>query len=259
MPIDAPAPTGIPNRIPVPGTFNFRAVAADVQKGRIRHGRLLRSDAIDRLGDSGREAIAALGVRRVLDLRTAEEAAAQPDDLDGLVLADGSPVEHVAVPIIAGSVTQLDPASLDLASVYRHMTGEGGDAIARALRGIADADGPVLVHCTAGKDRTGVVVALALTVAGADLDDIVRDYEASEQLLDGPWSEAMLARVQAYGMPIGDGIVELVTKSPARVIRSLFGDLAADHGSVDGYLDAIGFDGADRERLTAALVEEVAR
>jgi hypothetical protein len=65
--------------------------------------------------------------------------------------------------------------------------------------------------------------------------------------------------VQAYGRPVGDGIVELVTKSPARVIRSLLGDLVAEHGSVEGYLDAIGFDAADRERLATALVEEVAR
>lgn len=234
------------DRLPVPGTYNFREVAP----AGIRRGRLFRSDAIDRLGESGRSELAAQGIRLVVDLRTDDEAARQPDDLDGCG------IDLVRAPLFTGSVASMIPQDLDLAATYRLMVDGAAPAIAAALGAIAEASGGVLVHCTAGKDRTGVVVALALAVAGVDREAIVADYGRSEELLAGEWSEAMLARVAAHGVEPTPQLVELMTRSPEGAIRGVFATIDAEHGGLEAYLDAAGFDEAARERLRTALQEE---
>ncbi|MFP3381581.1 tyrosine-protein phosphatase, partial [Bacillus sp. SIMBA_069] len=78
-----------------------------------------------------------------------------------------------------------------------------GTQLATAVRLIADSgEDPVLVHCTAGKDRTGLVVALALLAAGVDREDVVADYAQTADNLAGPWADAMLERMRAAGATV---------------------------------------------------------
>ncbi|GAA1466802.1 tyrosine-protein phosphatase [Microbacterium thalassium] len=232
-------------RLDISGTHNFRAVAPDG----IRPGRLYRSDAIARLGDSGRTQLADLGIRRILDLRTEEEVAQQPDDVDAEI------VEVIASPLYAGSLASMLQPGFGITDLYRLLIEDTGPAIADALHRITDADGAVLVHCTAGKDRTGIVVALALAVAGVERDVIVADYASTEDFLAGEWAEAMIARVRAYGVEPSAELTEILVASPAPAIEHVFALIEDTHGGLEVYLDRIGFAADARARLASVLRE----
>ena len=99
----------------------------------------------------------------------------------------------------ADALTQLP----SLGELYVSMLTHGAAAFAELARLVADRRGlrrrAVLVHCTAGKDRTGVAIALLLDAVGADRDAIVADYAASEANLSGAWADGMFAMIERDG------------------------------------------------------------
>lgn len=233
-------------RMDVAGTHNFREVAP----GTLRPGLLYRSDALDRLTEQGRKALAGLGVTLVIDLR---------GDLDlqlgGPDLIDGTGAEYVRHAINAAGANP-DMASLDLRTVYRTVLGPHGAEIAAAIRSVAAADGPAVVHCTAGKDRTGLVAALILAALGADYPTIAADYTATTANLAGEWSDALFAQLEKYGVEVTPHLAEVLAEAPEPVLRDTFAWIEAEHGGVPGYLASIGI-GDDvtaslRTRLAAA-------
>ena len=217
----------------VPITYNFRAVAGATVGGRpLRPGLFYRSDALDGLTAEGRRTLVDLGIARVIDLRSPEERLQAPDLLDGL------DAEVIALPIL--SANSFRPDEVDLRRVYRSVLDTYGTRVGAAIRAIAESSGPLIVHCTAGKDRTGLVVALALLAVGVDYSWVAQDYVATETNLAGAWSEQMLARVATYGIVPAAPLVEVLTRSPEPVLRDTVDWLAARPGGLTGYLDSVG-------------------
>jgi protein-tyrosine phosphatase len=137
---------------------------------------LLRSDALHRLDVAGLTVLAGLELRTILDLRTQMEADLAPSALDGL------PVRLTHISILTGDLQALP---LELDAIYRYMIDHCGDTIAEAIKVLTVADAfPALVHCSAGKDRTGIVVALILAVLGIPDEVISADYGLSASYLD---------------------------------------------------------------------------
>lgn len=142
----------------------------------IRPGALIRSDNLDRLTDVGIAAVHAANVSRIIDLRTAGELEHYPNPF-----ADHPSYCHrTLVPAL-----RLDGSPVPLLEDYVNLLHlENGRYVVEALQAIVDAPpGAVLVHCHAGKDRTGIVVALALAVAGIDPDVIGVDYGLTAERL----------------------------------------------------------------------------
>lgn len=141
-----------------------------IEGGRIRERALVRTDNHGRLDTAGVTAIRSYGVSRIVDLRWAWEASKDPSPLAGdtsyrLVPACFEPTGNEEIP----------PDS------YSLMVDASRDRLAAAFTAIAEAPpGGVVVHCHAGRDRTGVVVALALQVAGASAEEIAADYALTE-------------------------------------------------------------------------------
>jgi protein-tyrosine phosphatase len=183
------AQLGTPLWLDLDGAVNARAVVPGV---------LLRSDNLQ--GLSARDVRALVedhGLEVVLDLRTGVEVA-----LEGpgpLTAADAVRIEHRSLYPEAGVNTDLEAETVrpwgesdpddwsDEIAVVRAYMGylrRRPDSVVGAVRTIARADGAVLVHCAAGKDRTGVVVALALDAAGFDRDSIVADYLATGERIE---------------------------------------------------------------------------
>ncbi|MFD0747939.1 tyrosine-protein phosphatase [Phytohabitans flavus] len=167
--------------LPFTTTFNFRDVGGYTgHEGRtVVWRRLFRSDSLHRLESGDTDAFAALGVRTVIDLRRPRE-----------VTRDGRVPEYVGL-----GYRHIHPEHQDwdeipyeeklgvaryLANRYHDLAEQGVAGISAAVGVIADeAASPVVVHCVAGKDRTGVVCALTLSVLGVSDEDIATDYALS--------------------------------------------------------------------------------
>jgi len=235
-------------RIPVPGTYNFRDVGGlPARTGVVRERVLFRSDGLFRLGDAGKAELRDLGVGIVIDLRDDNEARSMPDDLDGL------DVEVLRLPVFEGSGASQGMAGISLDALYERIVTQHSGVVVSALREIASAgDRSVVVHCTAGKDRTGIVVALALLAVGVDREAVIDDYARTEANLAGEWLEGMVAVIAKYGVPDSPELRTLMGGSPREAIEGALDTVERAHGSVREYLLASGLrieDLADLERL----------
>lgn len=137
-----------------------------------------------------------------------------------------------------------------LLGLNKILVDDGGDGVTAALRVVAAATPPVLLFCTAGKDRTGLVSALLLALAGVDDAAIAADYAASEvTYLGGGAAQAWYA--ERLGV-VGLGLDEWMA-SPAAVMRDTLAYIRQRHGSVGAYLTAAGFRPAEQHALRVKL------
>jgi protein tyrosine/serine phosphatase len=211
----------MPTRLDWPDCRNVRDLGGlpTAGGGTVRERALVRSDSTARLTAEGLAALRAHGVRRVIDLRGADEAAAWPSVLAGEGMYHLLPlIDPVDDP--ARDLPDLAP----MADVYRLSVIGNAPHIAGAVAAVADAPaGAVLVHCAAGQDRTGILVALLLRFAGVPDERIAADYGVS------------------------------VECEPAAILAML-GRVDEVFGGVEAYLRAHGITPAQLDALRARLV-----
>ena len=231
----------------VDGTSNLRDVGGYPTHagGSVAWRTLFRSDSLHRLDSHGVAGLAALDLRTIVDLRADIEVQQRPSAAAGL------PARIVRAPIVRDP-TGLPPMT-DLSAEYRYMIGECGDSIGPAVRALcAPGALPALVHCAAGQDRTGIVIALVLAVLGVPDELIGADYSLSTVYLD-PDSTAVIGRLKAAGL--GGNVTAELLSSPAGLILNVLAlARAAGGGSVSGYLTAHGVGAPDLAALRSALV-----
>ncbi|WP_439591446.1 tyrosine-protein phosphatase [Microbacterium sp.] len=235
------------SEIHVPGATNFRDVGGlTAGSGRTRAGILFRSGNLTHLDEEGRTAITGLGIRRVIDLRDDDEVRHAPSRLDGLG------IETQRVPLFLGSVVSFFEEDLSLDEMYRRLIEDSAAGVVDVVRGIVT-DQPVLVHCTVGKDRTGVTVALALRAAGVDEDAVVADYARTETLLPAERNRRILSWLRTQH-PDAVHLEDLATRSPAPVMRAALARVDAVHGSPGDYLRAHGLSDDELRELRRVLI-----
>jgi protein-tyrosine phosphatase len=232
----------------VPGAVNFRDVGG-LPAGplRTRSRTLFRSGNLAQLDETGRAAGHGHGNRRNKHQRADEEVAHAPSKVGGLA------PRTQRVPLFLGSVASFFAEDLPLDEMYRRLVEDSADRVVEVVRGIVS-DQPVLVHCTVGKDRTGVTVALALAAAGVDSEAVIADYARTEQLLP-PWRNKRVVKALRKMHPEAVHLEDLATRSPAPVMRSLLADLTARYGSPADYLRAQGMAEDELAELRRALLE----
>ncbi|WP_082406554.1 tyrosine-protein phosphatase [Microbacterium sp. No. 7] len=151
--------------IGIDGLFNARATEGAAPW-------LVRTGAPGDVGPDGAAALRALGVTVVVDLREPSESGAASGTASGTA-------DH-GIPVRSVHLYGTEPPRIGrLEDIYEGLLRERCAALAEAVVAVADAEGAALVHCTAGKDRTGLVVALARLAAGAAREEVVADYERS--------------------------------------------------------------------------------
>jgi protein-tyrosine phosphatase len=137
--------------------------------------------------------------------------------------------------------------------MYLSMLRNAGPRIAAVLRVIAEAGThPVVFHCAAGKDRTGLVAAVLLSVLGVSDDDVVADYAMTDEIMD-----EMRARARARAEAMGRSLREVpphVVRAEDATMRRLLQLVRDEHGSVSEYLERHGIDDATIDRLRSHLV-----
>lgn len=163
------------------GLLNLRDLGGiPVTGGTTRHGVLLRSDDVTRATPWEIDALLEAGLTTVVDLRSpAERATAGPDPWPGtgveqhrLPLLPRSGMPGGLVARLTGNVVTAE----EMGRWYAMVTLASAPLVVAVVEVVARAEGAVLVHCTAGKDRAGIVAACLLTVLGAAPDDVVLDY-----------------------------------------------------------------------------------
>ncbi|MCU1488819.1 MAG: protein tyrosine/serine phosphatase, partial [Acidimicrobiaceae bacterium] len=164
-------------RLPLKGTYNVREIGGYATRdgSTVGWGLLLRGDALHRVDDAGRGTLAEFGLRTSVDLREHAEREEMPDQL-------GPDVRLVHVPLFSYGIESEEFAanrqtfeSLD--DVYQHVVADRGAALAAAMSELARPGAlPAIVHCTGGKDRTGILVALLLETLGVPDEVIAADF-----------------------------------------------------------------------------------
>ncbi|MDR6868134.1 protein-tyrosine phosphatase [Microbacterium resistens] len=235
------------------GLVNFRDLGGvPTEDAVIRPGVLYRAESLSDLTDAGREALASSGIGVVIDLRSTMEAEKSPG-----VTADSAAPRLVAIPMLDGALpTSIDDAR-PLEESYAALIREHGEDFARIAGVIADADAGVLVHCTAGKDRTGLAIALVLLAVGAEWDAVRTDYSASSENLSGAWTDRIFAMIAAMGLDIPDTpeVRRLMYSTSETGFDAAFEWVRAQHGSVTGYLTDHGLSDEQLTRLRDRLVQ----
>ena len=238
-------------RLDIEGTHNFRDVGDyPATGGRTRKGQLYRSDALSRITPAGVAELAALRIGVVVDLRSDLELS---QDRSANVLPGA---RLVSIPIHGGSRSSIidDGVISPGEPLPAGPPGVGLVAGGRCVGHRRLGRTPVLVNCTAGKDRTGLVIALALEVAGVDRTAVIADYTQSALNLDGLWVNRTLTSLVSHGVPISPRLFEVIGGSPDHAMSNLLTWLDKEYGSVTGYLVAHGMAPEAIEELHEKLV-----
>jgi len=239
-------------RIDLPGCSNFRDLGGYPAHGgtRLRWRRLFRSDALGGLTvEAADRVVDELEVGVIIDLRSTGEVGFAGRG----VLRDRRPAYH-HLPLFDGplSVDPTLPAPVTLADRYFLIIEQAKIPIARVITALAESSTPAVYHCTAGKDRTGLISAIVLGLLGVPDEFIVSDYAATQETLDeivGRLTESAGYREALERLP-----ADTLHAKP-ETMRLLLDRLRGRYGSFRGYADEIGLSDAVIDRLKAGLLE----
>jgi protein tyrosine/serine phosphatase len=238
--------------------------------------RLIRSDSLQDLTEADvRLLVDEFHVRAVADLRTGVEVTNEgPGPMTREPLVE---MQHLSLFPEAGMNTDAlaadnadgavvlpwqirerqatdDERRRGVTGVYLRYLEDRGDSVVEALRLIANTDGATIVHCAAGKDRTGVVVAFALAEVGVETDAIVDDYVLSAERVERVLTRLAGRRTYAADVIIGDDDHEKHKPRPSTMRRLL--DAMDDwHGGVPAWLRAHGWTDDDSAALRKRLLD----
>lgn len=261
---ESPSPTTVPpatvepsRRLEFDGVVNFRDLGGyPTAHGRTTRWRtLFRADGLHHLTPAGHDALASVGLRTVVDLRTPEEI-----DAVGRFDADRHGIEYHHLSVIDRTWDRDDPATYELSATeylhraYTDMLVQGDRRYARAFEVLAQQSAvPAVFHCAAGKDRTGLLAALLLGALEVPDHVIVEDYALTQEsmerqlrrLREDPEVAAELDAVPPVFFVADPGAMGLVLE-----------DLRAAHGSVREYVRVIGVSDDVVDRLATTFLDD---
>lgn len=214
---------------PLTGLVNLRDLGglATHDGQSTRTGVLYRSDA-PHAGDRVPEEVGQWPPAAVIDLRDGGERRDEDHPM-----SDMTEVHHI--PLLEALRDEIDDgAELGLADLYDHMVVRAPKKLVEVFRVTVEAGGPVLIHCAAGKDRTGVAAALLLGAAGVRRDAIVADYVLTDRNMLRVLQRLNLAPVTPPGVEEED-VAELIS-APAEAIERVLDRLESHDGGAAGFL-----------------------
>ena len=221
-------------RLHFDGIENFRDLGGwECSGGMTKYGVFYRSTELAKATKADLQRIEDLGIRTILDLRHPEELSIRPDRLPKSCIYKNISVQGSIAPHelkVNGDVYMTHT----LYNMYRQLLTVSGDEFRKVLLFLADTEGPVLFHCAAGKDRTGLTTMFLYTIAGVDEKDIVADYEVSHTYIKG--------------------FMDDVSGSHYMNMEKLLAFLHKAYGGASQYLDEIGITDAVRRKLYKKFV-----
>ena len=260
--------------IDLEGTSNTRDIGGYLTSdGRtVEYGRILRSDKLSRLTAEDFAELEAIGVKTVIDLRTGREQGHEPTVWQG-----AHPPRIVHLPIgdaddpwyrkqrrmVKQNRFSEDQSTGHMIDGYRMIADAGVSSYRQLMDIVLDpVNHPVLIHCNAGKDRSGVAVALILEALGVDREVIMDEYLLTNEINRAEAKSALMAESRRESgsrrigrAPTAGAWFPLIGVQP-EMLETYWAHIDAGYGSMDAYLEEIGVGPAERNALIDQLTAE---
>jgi protein-tyrosine phosphatase len=235
--------------------YNIRDLGGYAARGGKRtSGRILRGDCFAAMSEDDRRTLLGAGVKTVIDLRGEGERAKLPAGMFGC-----PGISYEAIPLIeeAANVTRGGiPPNFTMGDMYASLLDNAQEAVLAVFRHIARAasePGRLLFHCAAGKDRTGVIAALLLALAGVSEQDIVWDYAQTEDNL----SPVRGLLLKNSGIPsMMDALTDEFLSAKPRSMEKMLSHLHRTYGGAEGYFSEIGLTPAECAGVLTMMIPE---
>ena len=253
--------------INVEGSINLRDFGGyTTQQGKtVKEGLLFRCGSMTDIPEHAFDDFASLDIGVICDLRSHEEAESSPTPAGGPFAC------RVHIPIWPGSSTQFQetiskqnsgPSTDQFAEFMENVTREIArdhlEAYKQLIRELVSTDKGFLLHCSAGKDRTGFGAALILTLLGVDHDTVMHDYLVSTEssALFQRMKDRMLENLKEQGknVKVDDDIIRVMSGVRAEYLLGAFEEIDNHYGGMSGYLEEIGVSAADEKHLLKKLL-----
>ncbi len=256
-PHNAAMPQHPDRSIALQGASNFRDLGgyAGLDGRPVRWRRIFRSDHLGEITPADQQRLAALGLTRTFDFRGENERAAAPCQLDGVtrhaLTIEPSVVQRLQTLEAAGQALTAELVTGLMEDLYRGLVRQHAQRFASLFRHLLLDDplhqGPLVFHCTAGKDRTGVAAALILLALGVPRDVVEADYLLTNQLYQRP---ALHASV------LPEEVLAVLWKVQPRFLAAALQVIDGEAGGLDRYLaERLGVGPAERAALHSRYLE----
>lgn len=241
---------GIESYIAIKKVYNFRTVGHIKNKdGKIlREGMLYRSGHLHNLPASSFDDLQKRGIKEIIDLRNEKEITSKPDHLpDNIIYKkysafedQGDQLSKAKKLVLKGKVNAAD-ADQRMIRFYREYVTENPEMIRKIITEILESEQPVLYHCTAGKDRTGIITALILTILKFDRTTIDNEYLLSNNFRkDLVMKRLKLANTLHFVYPKMDlQVLEKLSWVEKRYLDASFNEIDNKYGSMDVYVQQV--------------------
>ncbi|BCH23474.1 tyrosine-protein phosphatase [Mesorhizobium sp. L-8-3] len=249
------------DQLALDGTLNFRAVAAyPARGGRLKTASLYRSGEFHGIGASGIAGMRSLAVTTVFDLRSDTEKKRRPSPLlslsDFSVATTPHDVRHGDLrAVLADAESTPEACASVMKAIYVDLPDRFAAIYAHYFRTVLECPQPVALHCAAGKDRTGVGVALLLDLLGVSRTDIMEDYLKTNAVRD-----LLRERFSNHNSALGyvthaDRLIEPVIAADPDYLAAMFATIERDFDDTESYVQArLGLSADEIDRLRFRLV-----
>ncbi|BBD01033.1 MULTISPECIES: tyrosine-protein phosphatase [Sphingobium] len=247
--------------LPLASAFNLRDFGGyPTADGRmIRRGMLYRSGTMALLTPEDSAQLRSLGIRAICDFRRPGERKSEPtswhDASVDYYCRDYSGATGVLVDMVRQERTTAADMKAAMLAVYHEIATDHAEAYAAMFRQMLEGHLPILINCSAGKDRTGAGAAMVLAALGVSRDVIVEDYLLTNSHADWTWrlaqGESHLSRLKQARADV----LEPLLVADVAYLQALFNHFDTLHGGVDGYLrDVLGVGASEQAALREALL-----
>lgn len=246
--------------IAIEGGRNFRDVGGYVTADgrKVKHGVLYRSGSLGKLTAAGQAQLARLGIAEEIDLRTTEERRSDSFDLRG-AFGSGYWTRDYGHPMVAGAAypdfSTMTAASMRamMAAGYKSMAVQQLPAYRQLFARLIAGKGPLVLNCTAGKDRTGIGAALVLTALGVPYETVKEDFLLSN---GAPGMDTLTADISPQLAKLPANVVAPLVGVEGAYLDTAFAQLRQDYGSIDAFLEReLGVGPAEKAALRRRMLD----
>jgi len=238
------------NQFKIKKVTNFRTIGniKNIDGRILRDGKFYRSAHLHQLKNKSIKEFQKLGIKEIIDLRNSKEISQKPDVIPQNIdyknysafEDEGDQLDQAKKLVLKGKVKGSD-ADQRMLDFYKNYSTENPKIIKKIIREILDSENPVLYHCTAGKDRTGIITALILTILKFDKETIENDYLLSnnyrKQLVQ---KRLRLANNLHFLYPKMDlNVIEELSWVEKDYLHASFSEIDNKYGSIDVYIHQV--------------------